>query len=70
MSEALDWVRSCFDEEIADRENSTDEPQPVPLLPLSEEAIVAVDEPVFLNVLTALGLSSPTEGQVIYVVCI
>ncbi|XP_049842526.1 protein timeless homolog [Schistocerca gregaria] len=67
MSEALKWISSSLEEEAADRESTASgDALPVPLLPINEAEIVAVDDPTFLKLLSALALNPPVVGQEVY----
>jgi hypothetical protein len=63
MSEAVSWVSSSLEEVAADREADGND-EPVPLVPLSEEAMTAMEQPQFLKLLTALDLVPPSDEQV------
>jgi hypothetical protein len=63
MTEAVCWVSSSLEEVAGDREADGNE-EPVPLVPLSEEAMTAMEEPQFLKLLTSLDLVPPSGEQV------
>jgi len=63
MTEALCWVSSSLEEVADDREADGDE-ETIPLVPISEEAMTAMENPQFLKLLTALGIVAPSDEQV------
>jgi len=65
MTEAVRWVSSSL-EEVADDREADDEEDSIPLVPLSEEATIAMEDTQFLKLLTALGLCPPSDEQEAY----
>jgi hypothetical protein len=65
MADALRWVSSSLQEVADDREaDGEGEEDTIPLVPLSEEAMTAMENPQFLKLLTALNLVPPSDEQV------
>jgi timeless len=62
MTQAVRWVSSSLEEVADDKE--TDDEDSIPLVPLSEEAMTAMENAQFLKLLTALGLLPPSHEQV------
>nr|CAD7595529.1 unnamed protein product [Timema genevievae] len=62
MKEALEWVQSTLAEEADDRDDELAE-EGVPMLPLTEGTISAMEDATFLRLLTALGLTKPFQEQ-------
>nr|CAD7462788.1 unnamed protein product [Timema tahoe] len=65
MKEALEWVQSTLAEEADDRDDELAE-EGVPMLPLTEGTISAMEDATFLRLLTALGLTKPFQEQEMY----
>ncbi|KAJ9574814.1 hypothetical protein L9F63_008013, partial [Diploptera punctata] len=65
MSEALQWLCSCLEEVADDRETDGDE-ENIPLLPLTEETMTAMDNSQFQELLRATGISPPFDEQEVY----
>jgi hypothetical protein len=65
MTDALRWVSSSLQEAADDRE-ADDEEETIPLVPISEEAMTAMENPQFLKLLTALNVVSPSDEQVCF----
>ncbi|XP_069688768.1 protein timeless homolog [Periplaneta americana] len=65
MSEALLWISSSMEEVAEDRDTEEDE-EGIPLLPLTEDAMNAMDNPQFLNLLKALSIVPPSDEQEAY----
>ncbi|XP_067015492.2 protein timeless homolog [Anabrus simplex] len=67
MTEALEWIGESLEETAEDQEHNPDDiDEGVPLLPLSEAAILAMDTPSFQNMLQSLGINSPADEQEVY----
>jgi hypothetical protein len=61
---ALTWLKSCFDSEIKDREEDDDEDaEDVPILPMTEECILAMEKDIFLALIKKLQLVAPNEQE-------
>ena len=56
----LKWLKKCFDDEKEDREEDSDF-QDVPILPMTEECIVAMERTSFTNFLKFLQLTPPND---------
>ena len=56
----LKWLQKCFDDEKEDREEDSDF-QDVPILPMTEECIVAMERTSFTNFLKFLQLTPPND---------
>jgi hypothetical protein len=65
MTDVLCWVSSSL-QEVADDREADDEEETVPLVPISEEAMTAMENPHFLKLLTALNLVPPSDEQVCF----
>nr|CAD7410265.1 unnamed protein product [Timema poppensis] len=65
MKEALEWVQSALAEEADDRDDELAE-EGVPMLPLTEGTMSAMEDATFLRLLTALGLAKPFQEQETY----
>jgi hypothetical protein len=63
MAEAVSWIASSLEDVAVDREADGDQ-EPVPLVPIGEEAMTAMEEPRFLKLLTALDIVPPSDEQV------
>ena len=59
------WLKSCLDDELEDRDTieDEDENEPVPIVPITEECILAMDCSAFLSILALIGLSPPNEQE-------
>jgi hypothetical protein len=64
MTEAVRWIASSLEDVAVDREADGDQ-ESVPLVPIGEEAMTAMEEPQFLKLLTALDIVPPSDEQVI-----
>lgn len=62
MFEALNWVRESIGDAIEDFEDGNDEG--IPLVPIMDYAMNAMESSEFQQMLLALGLCSPTDEQV------
>ncbi|XP_033611044.1 protein timeless homolog [Cryptotermes secundus] len=65
MTNALHWVSSSLQEVADDREADGGE-EIIPLVPITEEAMTAMENPQFLKLLTALNIVPPSDEQEIY----
>jgi hypothetical protein len=63
MSDALRWVSLSLQEVADDREVDGEE-EAIPLVPISEEAITAMEDAQFLRLLNALNIVPPSDEQV------
>ena len=61
--EALKWFLDCLRDALQDRQiEAVDES--IPLLPISDESVSAMDDHIFLNFIAKLGMSPPSNEQV------
>ncbi|CAH1404037.1 unnamed protein product [Nezara viridula] len=60
LQEGLQWVKECMEECVEDMD---DEPTEVPLLPLSNEAILSVENKQFQQFLLSLGIFRPLAQE-------
>ncbi|XP_063230357.1 protein timeless homolog isoform X2 [Bacillus rossius redtenbacheri] len=65
MQEAAAWLRETLLEEAADRGGGRPL-EGVPVLPLSEPCVAAMDDPGFLRAVAALGLEQPLSTEGVY----
>lgn len=65
MTDALRWVSLSLQEVADDREVDGQE-EIIPLVPISEEAMTAMENPEFLKLLTALNIVPPSDEQVCF----
>jgi hypothetical protein len=65
MTDALRWVSSSL-QEVADDREADGEEETIPLVPISEEAMTAMENPHFLKLLTALNIVPPAGEQVCF----
>jgi hypothetical protein len=63
MADALRWVSSSL-QEVADDMEADGEEEAVPLVPISDEALTAMENPQFLTLLKALNIVPPSDEQV------
>lgn len=61
MKDACEWLISCFEDVI---EDLADDESDVPIVPLAEHAIQAIENDIFQRLLIALGAQRPVEFQV------
>ena len=58
------WLKSCLEDELEDRDNEEDEEnEPVPIVPITENCILAMECPAFLSILQLIGLASPNDQE-------
>lgn len=62
MSEALEWVKESLYDAIEDFEDGNDEG--IPLVPIMDYAVNAMESNEFQQMLEALGLCKPFDEQV------
>ncbi|XP_066907023.1 protein timeless homolog [Halyomorpha halys] len=60
LQEGLQWLKECMEECVEDMD---DDPTEVPLLPLSNEAILSIENKEFQNFLLSLGIFRPLEQE-------
>ncbi|KAL3279148.1 hypothetical protein HHI36_016662 [Cryptolaemus montrouzieri] len=64
MKEALEWLKESFSDAIEDFDDDTDEG--IPLVPIMDYAVNAMDNNDFQNFLLGLGISKPFDEQETY----
>lgn len=65
MSNALEWIKECIDDLVDDLENDPDDDgEGVPIVPIMESAVSAMDNNDFLKLLQAFGFHEPSDEQV------
>lgn len=61
MKNAVEWILSCLEEAL---EDIGDEESDVPILPLADFSVKAMDNNVFQSLLLALNIKRPVNFQV------
>lgn len=61
MKEALDWIESSLNEVL---EDLGDDESDVPVLPLADYSVTAMDDPNFQKFLKSIGIKPPSGSQV------
>ena len=56
----LMWLKSCLEDELEDRE---EEDEAVPIVPITEDCILAMERPSFISVLELIDLSPPNDQE-------
>lgn len=65
MSSALEWIKECIDDLVDDMENDPDDNgEGIPIVPILESAVNAIDNDDFLKLLRAFGFQEPSDEQV------
>ncbi|KAK9879043.1 hypothetical protein WA026_003849 [Henosepilachna vigintioctopunctata] len=64
MNEALNWLKESFEDAIEDYEDDADEG--IPLVPIMDHAVKAMEDEDFHNLLLALGIAKPSDEQEAY----
>ena len=54
------WLKSCLEDELEDRE---EEDEAVPIVPITEDCILAMERPSFISVLELIELSPPNDQE-------
>lgn len=62
MTEALDWLKESISDAIEDFEDDTEEG--IPLVPIMDYSISAMENTYFQDMLQAMGISKPSNEQV------
>lgn len=62
MSEPLEWLNESLTDAIEDY--GTGDNEGIPLVPISDYAMTAMENPDFQNLLRALGIDEPSSEQV------
>ena len=57
----LKWLKTCFDDEKEDREGDSEDAEDVPILPMTEDCILAMERSSFTNFLRLLQLVPPND---------
>lgn len=67
MAEALEWIKESFSDAIEDLEDDQDgnDADGVPIVPILDCAVAAMDDDGFLKLLRAFGAQEPFDEQVI-----
>lgn len=63
LKSGLNWLRGALSDEKTDRENDDEDAEDVPLVPLAEDLLAAIENPQFIRLLKAIGMSSPTDQE-------
>lgn len=63
MSEALEWLKDSFSDAVEDFEND-DGCEGIPLVPIMDYAVNAMENADFIETLKALGIAEPFDEQV------
>jgi hypothetical protein len=63
MTDALRWVSSSL-QEVADDREGDGEDEAIPLVPISGEAVTAMEDAQFQRLLNALNIVPPSDEQV------
>ncbi|CAH2105801.1 unnamed protein product [Euphydryas editha] len=68
LTEALKWLAENLEEVALDQEAEGFDPtsEGTPLVPISDESVQAMDNPVFIKVLKSVGIVSPSDEQETY----
>lgn len=64
MKEPLQWIKESLEEAMEDRDEESTEG--IPLVPLSDESMIAMDLPNFQRLLRAIGIEPPADEQEAY----
>ncbi|XP_045461506.1 protein timeless homolog isoform X2 [Harmonia axyridis] len=64
MNESLDWLKESFSDAIEDFDEEADEG--IPLVPIMDYSVTAMENPDFQNMLQAMGISKPSNEQETY----
>ena len=54
------WLKSCLEDELEDRD---EEDEAVPIVPITEECILAMERPAFVAILKLMDLSPPNDQE-------
>lgn len=68
LQEALDWLRENFADAADDLDSSIidDDETGIPLVPILDCAVEAMENQTFLNLLKAFGIQEPYDEQVCF----
>ena len=61
--EGLTWLLECLEETLEDRQDEGGD-EAIPLVPLTENAIAAMEDHTFLRFIAKMGLAPPANEQV------
>ena len=64
MEEALEWIKESVQDVLDDRDEESSEG--IPLVPLTDCSLAAMDSPSFQKLLRAMGFVPPADGQESY----
>ncbi|KAG5330826.1 TIM protein, partial [Acromyrmex heyeri] len=64
MEEALEWIKESLQDILDDRDEESSEG--IPLVPLTDYSLAAMDSPSFQKLLRAMGFVPPADGQESY----
>jgi len=64
MEEALEWIKESLQDVLDDRDEESFEG--IPLVPLTDYSMAAMDSPSFQKLLRAMGFVPPADGQESY----
>ncbi|XP_018375486.1 PREDICTED: protein timeless homolog [Trachymyrmex cornetzi] len=64
MEEALEWIKESLQDVLDDRDEESSEG--IPLVPLTDYSLAAMDSPSFQKLLRAMGFVPPADGQESY----
>lgn len=66
MSSALEWIKESIEDVVDELENDPDgDEEGVPLVPIMESAITAMENEEFLKLIRAFDIEEPADEQVI-----
>ena len=60
---ALEWLKSCLDDEKADREDDDEDLEDVPLVPIGEECTSAMEDSKFTRLLKMIQMTAPNDQE-------
>lgn len=64
MINALEWIKECIDDLVDDIENDPDDDdEGVPIVPIMESSVSAMENEKFLYLLRAFGFVEPADEQ-------
>lgn len=68
MEEALEWLKESFSDAIEDFDDD-ETTEGIPLVPIMDYAVNAMENKDFLDALKSLGICSPSDEQVSSSIC-
>lgn len=69
MDEALEWLKESFSDAIEDFDDDDEAADGIPLVPIMDYAVNAMENKDFLDALKTLGICSPADEQVSSSIC-